>query len=975
MSELTAAGFPAFFRALWGYEPFTWQAALAQRVLGAGESPWPQAIALPTAAGKTACLDVAIYALAASTAAGGARQPRRIFFVVDRRVIVDAAYERACQIAAKLQKPDDETVAQVARYLRALAGTEDTSPLAAHLLRGGIYRSETWAHSPLQPIVVASTVDQLGSRLLFRGYGRSVHAWPILAGLAGNDALVLLDEAHCAQPFMETLHSVARYRGWARAALPAPFQVSILSATPPADVQDVFRDTSGEAADPAHPLGRRVLATKPARLIEAAKAKGRAGDGALADVLAVTARELAADAPRAVVVFCNRVATARTVAAKLRDRHQEDVVLLTGRMRDLDRDDTVSTRLEPLASGKSHGRRLEHRLFVVATQTLEVGADLDFDALVTECASLDALRQRFGRLNRMGRDIPAQAAVVVRADQAESSDDDPIYGAALAATWQWLRQQAGGEGAVDFGVAALAERLPQEEALVRLCAPADHAPVLLPAHVDMLGQTEPVPTPSPEVALYLHGPARPEADVLLCFRADVDPERVDESVETLTACPPLAAECVSVPVGLMRRWLDGALTDDVGADVQGALGGETSKTAGPAGRAAIRWRSPEDVEVVSGSDALRPGDVLVLPADAPDHARLCDLPLGPDGRPRFDLGDRARARMRQQAVLRLHPQVLSEWPQSVARVKLVDLAQTAQSAWDADPDAVRNDLVEALRIAASDEAVPDWAREVARHLASSQARASIRLHPLGGFIVDSRRRMAVRIGDAHLGTALPFTDETDAAASGTVRVPLREHLPGVADFATRFATGCGLPEPLIHALACAGRLHDLGKADPRFQALLLDGMPWLVGEPLAKSDRMQAGWKAFRAARERAGYPRAGRHELLSVRMAESTPEALPADSVLRDLVLHLVASHHGYCRPFAPVVEDAEPVEVTFALDGHTFAAGSRTGLERLNSGISDRYWRLVRHFGWWGLAWLEAILRLADHRRSEWEQEQAHD
>jgi CRISPR-associated endonuclease/helicase Cas3 len=86
------------------------------------------------------------------------------------------------------------------------------------------------------------------------------------------------------------------------------------------------------------------------------------------------------------------------------------------------------------------------------------------------------------------------------------------------------------------------------------------------------------------------------------------------------------------------------------------------------------------------------------------------------------------------------------------------------------------------------------------------------------------------------------------------------------------------------------------------------------------------------------------------------------------------VASHHGHCRPFAPAIEDSEPVDIslrshksktfgTLCFDGVT----SAHGLYRLDSGLADRFWSLVAKYGWLELCWLETILRLADHRASE--------
>ena len=164
---------------------------------------WPDVIDLPTGVGKTAVLDTAVFALAVRPDVS----PRRIVFVIDRRIVVDQVYERAEAIRNSVGAATDGVLAEMNRRLKKLTGDEKLLEVAA--LRGGIPMDAEWARRPEQPWVMVSTVDQFGSRLLFRGYGSSHGKRPILAGLAGNDCLVILDEVHLSRAFAATLRDVS----------------------------------------------------------------------------------------------------------------------------------------------------------------------------------------------------------------------------------------------------------------------------------------------------------------------------------------------------------------------------------------------------------------------------------------------------------------------------------------------------------------------------------------------------------------------------------------------------------------------------------------------------------------------------------------------------------------------------------------------------------------------------------------------
>lgn len=939
MSNLSAERFPEFFEALHGTPPFPWQVRLARKVLTDGA--WPKTLDLPTGTGKTATLDIAVYHLAAQAGARGRTAPLRVVYIVDRRTLVDQAYQRATGLAARLEASETGILGEVREALEGYRSGRGR-PLEVTLLRGGIPRSDTWARQPDQPLLVVSTVDQVGSRLLFRGYGVSASMRPIHAGLLGNDVLFLLDEVHLSAPFCETLeHIRTRYRAWGETPLPSPFGAVQMSATPGRH-EAAFGLEDSDWADPL--LRRRLQSSKPTRRVAVPGSK-------FVPEVEKNARELAAPPGSTILVVVNRVDSARRVAAGLKDL---DVRLVTGRMRPLDRERMESELLPRVRAGRHREPGLAS-MVVVATQCIEAGADFDFEGLVTECASLDALRQRFGRLDRLG-ELGSAPAVVVASN--ETLKNDPVYGTALGATWEWLQ----GQGEIDFGVAHLPQVNHSEaEALL---APRRHAPVLLPAHLDFWTQTSPAPQPDPDVALWLHGPDSGTADCQVVWRADLeedlleDPTLVQAALSLVDAVPPSTGEAVSVPFAAVSRWLRG-LSERGFSDVEGAADGEQDERG--RARPCVLWRGDESVvaraETLEG--LLRPGDTVVVPST---YGGLYQGTWDPGcSDPVRDLGDLASFRLRGRAALRLEGSVLH----SLTGDPTTDPPRLASD--EEEPGDEKRAIASWLRTAA-ERAWPADVLELVHALAAAGPRLVVDRIEVPGrepaVVVRSRRRFRLEGGEA--------TSEDDSSSFIGVPVPLKRHLAGVARRAGDFALRAGLPQTVVEDLRLAALLHDVGKADVRFQRLLHGGSAFrasLATEPLAKSGRLSARRDERARAAARSGYPAGARHEVQSVALLDGSTAMVAAHDP--DLVLHLVASHHGRCRPFAPWVEDPLPVEISLPWDGATLRASSDHGLARLDSGVGERFWLLVRRYGWWGLAWLEALLRLADHLESEQEQE----
>ncbi len=982
--NLTSKRFDEFFKALYNKTPFPWQSRLA---LDLAKGEWPDCIDLPTASGKTSVIDIAVFTLACQAAKPPVERTigRRIFFTVNRRVIVDEAFDRARDLAATLieaeEKNDPGILGEVARALRSL--NEESNPCKAPpldiaQLRGGVYRDRAWARSLTQPMVVCTTADQLGSRLLFRGYGVSGAAQPIHAALTACDSVILLDEAHVTRPFCETLDLLRKYRRQDKACPPLRF---VQMTATPANAKTRF---TLAAPDLAHRvLQARQQASKSAKLVELKKKKS------IVDDVAVLANGAVSDTRKAVGIIVNRVQTAREIHAELAKKHGENVHLIIGRMRPVDRDDLQDKLRTLVGPDRPDVFPADAKpVFIVATQCLEVGADYDFDALITECASIDALRQRFGRLNRKGRSIEASAAILT--NDSSLKGDDPIYGDAIKHTWEWLWSKKDTNDAVDFGIAAFKPLWDGADQATRdaIMSPSQRAAVLLPAHLDALCQTSPQPAPSPDVSYFIHGPQKDMADVNLCWRADLGE---DEALwpDIVRLLPPTSTECMTVPLHHFRKWMTGTATkDDRDADVPVATAEDSrdSKDALSSTRRVVVWRGAKECGVISAPGELRPGDTVILRAEDFGWNELGHIPGAPSEddlkitadesaeahaerrRKAFasiDVAERATRETRRRVVLRLHDAFSGR--RDLRGLPLDELREK----------------IEPLLKAPFDENNDDDRDEQTRILKALKCRGERHRYPNG--LADAAEEspdelLAFKcVLDPANRLDLPQADEDDGEdnlSESDGFVSLDDHVEHVVKRLDRALKQLQITD-LEEAARLAAKFHDLGKADVRFQALLRGTTPdEIFGlRLLAKSDGTRRTLAEHQAVQQRSACPKGFRHEMLSLELIEH--RSLAPDLAPRDLMLHLVASHHGHARPFAPVVID-DATDETRSIEVNDLSVTSDDRAKwspshRLDSGVAERFWKLTRKHGWWGLAYLEAILRLADQQASAMEQEGA--
>jgi CRISPR-associated endonuclease/helicase Cas3 len=906
-SMLTFRDFDIFYRALTDHDgACRWQHRLFSD-LEAGR--FPTDIELATGLGKTSVIALWVLALGRALARKSSVVPRRLAYVVDRRVVVDQASEFTEQLRARLehaQQSEKHALHGIATTLKNAGYT--SSVIEGSTLRGQRSLDTRWRDDPTRPAIIVGTVDMIGSRLLFSAYGR-VGPWgrALEAGLVGQDCLLVLDEAHLCSPFATTLTAIER-----RVGTLAPFAVVRMGATME-PVRDLLRRTPGLTEEPT---SRRVFQlldvetvidghawpkeTDDQKVSDRLNAKKKIevealnADKGVGAQLAVWAIEKSnADSGAVIGIVVNTVGEVRKCAAALREGGvtDEQIVTLTGSMRGWDRDAVVES--EKYARFKSQRDRtavFDSPIFLVATSCVEVGADIDCDHLGVEACAADSLIQRLGRVNRLG--ASARAVTVKLVGDKEGTDPAGKVFARVQALVTDGREVHGSPATFP---AHLRDGLEDAErrALFDVRVPP---PALTSAVLDDFAMTskDPIAGARPDVGRWLHGSVEDSSlYVEIAWRSELDRVTEPEDAERLVAAFPIGArETARCPlyeaVDLLKTVRGRAVEDD-------ALGslvllvtryGETTR---------FRLRDLPSDDDGDLRAALHDATV-VLPASAGGYDGQFVNPAS--NQPVTDIAEQAQSTSRAQR-----------------RRLWIDFGKvTAASANNGEPQQIASDT--------DAEDLLSEAEDVAHELLGGDWR----LVEAAG---TGARGVVVAREDRR---ALEEAEDDDGSLGFQKDVLLTQHLNDARTKATALCQRLSLPTELRDTVIEAAGQHDLGKDRPWWQR----AVGRIERPAVAKSDRSRFDHKINR------GY----RHELGSVADLGDGKAALPI-TIDRELCLHLVAAHHGHARPgfrceaIGPVVTD---------------------GAKRVLSETPARFAKLQAQHGWWALAWLEALVKAAD-------------
>ncbi len=328
----------------------------------------------PTGSGKT---EAAL--LWAARQREAAQAPRAVFYVLPYRASLNAMHAR---MKAKYGLADDHVVLQ-----HSSATTFLYNQLLDHKDYTRAQADRTARRNRALGKLMTAAVRVLTPYQLLRGF----------FGLKGHEAVLtdasggvfILDELHAYEPARLAL-ILAAVRHLAN-DLGATFLA--MSATFPAVLRTILRETLGDPAEvTADPRAKYAARRHTLRLADR-------------DLLSLTTLRQIVDRQsrgEAVLVVATTVARAQEAFGTLSKIVGGDHVdLLHGRFTGDDRARKEAALLARVANGRI--RRGETGVVLVATQVVEVSLDVDFDILYTDPAPIEALVQRFGRVNRGGR--------------------------------------------------------------------------------------------------------------------------------------------------------------------------------------------------------------------------------------------------------------------------------------------------------------------------------------------------------------------------------------------------------------------------------------------------------------------------------------------------------------------------------------------------------------------------------------------